>query len=85
MNVIISIQDFKIIIKDLIIKKVIRKITESELIFCKNHNFLMYSKSTFAVSHVKIKKLKNNSFKKKDDCDFKDDVFNIKDLKTSFF
>ena len=45
MNVIISIRNFNIIIKDSVIEKVIRKITEFELMFCKNHNLLMLSRN----------------------------------------
>ena len=85
MNVIISIRNFKIIIKDSVIKKIIRKIIKSELMFYKDHNLLMYSKLTFAIFHARIKELKNSSFKKENEFNFKDDVFDIKNLKTSFF
>ena len=49
-DAVISIKQFKIIIKNASKKKSIKEVTESELVFCVDHNLLMYFKT--AISRI---------------------------------
>lgn len=84
MNVIIVIQNSKIMIKNLSFNENIHKIVESELFFCKNHNLLMYFKLIVTALHVTVKDANDSSFKFNEDFNFDDDVSMIENLKSSF-
>ena len=58
-------------------KKVIEKVKDTKLIFCKNYNLLMYFKFLLIISHVKIKKI-TESFLFNEKTNFEDDIFEIK-------
>lgn len=84
MNVIIVIQNSKIMIKNLSFNENIHKIVESELFFCKNHNLLMYFKLIVTALHVTVKDANDSSFEFNEDFNFDDDVSMIENLKSSF-
>ena len=84
MNVIIFIRDSKIMIENSSIDETLREVTESKLIFCKNHNLLMYSKSVLAMSHVRVEEIDDSSSKEDENSNSEDDVSNVEDFKTSF-
>lgn len=84
MNVIIVIQNSKIMIKNLSFNENIHKIVESELFFCKNHNLLMYFKLIVTALHVTVKDANDSSFEFNEDFNFDYDVSMIENLKSSF-
>ncbi len=84
MNVIIVIQNSKIMIKNLSFNENIHKIVESELFFCKNHNLLMYFKLIVTALYVTVKDANDSSFEFNEDFNFDDDVSMIENLKSSF-
>ena len=61
-NVIIYICDFKIEVDNSTVKEKSHAIVDLELIFCWDHNLLMYSKAILALSTEKLKNSNNNSF-----------------------
>ena len=71
-------------IENSLINETFKEITESKLIFCKNHNLLMYSKSVLIMFHVKVKEINNNSLKEDENSNSEDNVLNVKDFKISF-
>jgi hypothetical protein len=74
----ISIRKSKIIIDDTSIDEIVREMIEPELIFCKNHNLLMYSKFVMTSSEKNpIVENDSNSFDSDDSSD--DDVFDVDD------
>ena len=78
MNALISIRQFRIMIDDITINEIVRAIVDFELVFCKNHNLLMYFKFAMTVldKHVTIEKIDDiDSFDF--DFDFDDDLFDV--------
>lgn len=83
-NVIIVIQNSKIMIENFSFNENIREIVESELFFCENHNLLIYSKSIMTALHVIVKHADDSFFKFNKNFDFNDDVSIIENSKPSF-
>ena len=92
-NVLIFIRQSKIMIDDVNQKKTIRTVVESELMFCNNHNLLMYSKSVMTTlnnkqkRHLqsKVEKISFFDFSDSDDSDEKNDLSDIENSIQSFF
>ena len=53
-NAYISIRESRIIIEDSALSEIIRKIIDSEMMFCNEHTFIMYSKKIFKEKAEKI-------------------------------
>lgn len=83
-NVIIALQNFKIMIEDFSFNENIRKMIESKLFFCNDHNFLMYSKSIMTVSRAIVEEVNNTSFEFNNNSDF-DDKLSVIENSKSFF
>ncbi len=79
MNASISIRKFKITIENVSIDETVRKVVDLELVFCKDHNLLMYSKFVMTSSSEK-NLIVEDVF---DSSDFDDssenDLFDVKD------
>jgi hypothetical protein len=71
-----SIRKSKIIINDISIDEIVREIIELELVFCKNHNLLMYSK--FVMTSSEKNSIIENKFDSSD-FDSNDDLFDVND------
>ncbi len=75
MNAFISIRKFKITIDDVSIEEIVREVVEFELVFCKNHNLLMYSKFVMTSSEKdSIVENESNSF---DSDSSENDLFDV--------
>lgn len=76
----ISIRQFKITINDVSIDEVVREMIDSELIFCKNHNLLMYLKSVMTFEkEVIIENADSSSSNFDSDSDDANDLSDVKD------
>ena len=83
MNVSIFIRLFIIFIENRLIEEKIREVVSPEIIFCKNYNLLIYSKSTIIIARKillkatvkEIELLESNSF-----LDFEDDLSDVKEI-----
>ena len=92
-NVLIFIRQSKIMIDDVNQSKTIKVVVESKLVFCNDHNLLMYSKSVMTAfsnkqrRHLQSKIEKISSFDSFDsnDSDEKNDLFDIENSIQSFF
>jgi hypothetical protein len=74
-NAFISIRKFKITIDDVSIEEIVREVVEFELVFCKNHNLLMYSKFVMTSSEKdSIVENESNSF---DSDSSENDLFDV--------
>jgi hypothetical protein len=82
-NAFISIRKFKIIIDDVSIDETVREVIDFELIFCKNHNLLMYSKSVMIIS--KKNSIVENESNSSDFDSFSDDLFDVNDSSDANF
>ena len=88
-NAFISIRQSRIMIDDVFAKKMSRAVIDSELVFCKNHNLLIYLKfvMTMLDKHVTVEKIddidsksaSSNSFE-----DSNDDIFDVENSKSIF-
>ena len=81
MNAIISIRLSIIFVGDKAINKQVRGIVNPEMIFCQDHNLLIYSKIAmiiFKISKAFIKEVEN-SFESKSS-DFDDDLLNVEKI-----
>ena len=74
MDTYISIRYSRILINDTFVEEQIRAITGPELIFCKDHNLLIYSKDSHPnLNTAEEDSLSNSSSDKSDDIDDVDD------------
>lgn len=85
-NIIIVIQNFKIMIEDSDFNKNIREIIELKLFFYENHNLLMYFKSIMTTLRVTVEDADDSSFKFNEnfDFDFDDEVLKVENSRSSF-
>ena len=86
MNVFIFTRQFIIFIDNKYINKKIREIMKSKLVFCKDHNFLIYFKTVMiklkTSSKIIIKKIDfSKSF---ESFNFDNDLLDIKNVQQSF-
>lgn len=60
-NDFISVRLFQIIIEDINIEKLVKNIIDSKFVFCKKHNFILYSKSIIGLKDPKVEEKLNAS------------------------
>jgi hypothetical protein len=73
----ISIRKFKITIDDVTIDETMRKVVSFELVFCKNHNLLMYSK--FVMTSSEKNSIVEDVFESSDSDFSENDLFDVND------
>ncbi len=83
-NAFISIRKFKIIIDDVNIDEIVREMIDFELVFCKNHNLLMYSKFVMT-SFSEKNSIVKNVFDSFDFDSFSDDLSDVNDSSDANF
>ncbi len=79
MNASISIRKFKITIENVSIDETVRKVVDFELVFCKDHNLLMYSKFAMTSSSEKNLIVEDVSDSSDSDDSSENDLFDVKD------
>ena len=81
MNTIISIRLFIIFVENKVINKQVRKIVDFEMVFCQNHNLLMYLKTTMItlkILKIVVKKVEKSFESKSSNSD--DNLFDIEKI-----
>ncbi len=63
MNAVLTIREFKITIEDSAVEEVSRDVVEPEMIFCREHTLLMYSRKAFE----KLEKISDSNSESFDD------------------
>ena len=80
-NAVIFIRQSKILLDDLEVGETVREIAGSELVFHKDHNLLMYSKTAFPITPGKgfVEEMKDVDFSESESSDSGDDLSDVKD------
>jgi hypothetical protein len=85
MNVVIFIRKFKIMIEDSSVRETAREMIDSKLVFCKDHNLLMYSKSIMIISRNLEHSEESDEFDSdKNSSDSENEISDVKDSASSF-
>ena len=92
MNALIFIRQSKIIIDDVHQSEIVKIVVESKLVFCNDHNLLMYSKFVMTIfnnkqkSNFQLKVEEVNSFDSNSENDSdENDLFDIENSISQFF
>jgi hypothetical protein len=72
-NVVISIREFKIEVSDVSLRKIVRVIQESKLVFSSEHRILMYSKK-------RIAREIDDFFESDESFEFENELFDIDEI-----